>query len=91
MQFKTGHAVIFPLSDNLLRQVAGVLAEHPEIAKLEVQGHTDSRGGKGYNRKLSQKTCRLRAEVAGELRPGRKRPPRLTGTAWKSHCGQRHA
>jgi OOP family OmpA-OmpF porin len=55
VQFKTSSAVILPVSDDLLRQVAGVLAEHPEITKLEVQGHTDSRGGKGYNRKLSQK------------------------------------
>jgi outer membrane protein OmpA-like peptidoglycan-associated protein len=55
VQFKTGSAVILPVSDDLLRQVAGVLAEHPEIVTIEVQGHTDSRGGKGYNRKLSQK------------------------------------
>jgi len=55
VQFKTGSAVILPVSDDLLRQVAGVLAEHPEIVKLEVQGHTDNRGGKAYNRKLSQK------------------------------------
>jgi outer membrane protein OmpA-like peptidoglycan-associated protein len=55
VQFKTGSAVILPVSDDLLRQVAGVLVEHAEIAKLEVQGHTDSRGGKNYNRKLSQK------------------------------------
>jgi outer membrane protein OmpA-like peptidoglycan-associated protein len=55
VQFKTGSAVILPVSDDLLRQVAGVLVEHPEIVKLEVQGHTDSRGSKKYNRKLSQK------------------------------------
>jgi outer membrane protein OmpA-like peptidoglycan-associated protein len=55
VQFKTGSAVILPASDDLLRQVAGVLAEHPEILTIEVQGHTDSRGGKAYNRKLSQK------------------------------------
>jgi len=55
VQFKTGSAVILPVSDDLLRQVAGVLVEHPEIVKLEVQGHTDNRGGKKYNRKLSQK------------------------------------
>jgi len=55
VQFKTGSAVILPVSDDLLRQVAGVMAEHPEIVKIEVQGHTDSRGGKAYNRKLSQK------------------------------------
>ena len=55
VQFKTASAVILPASDDLLRQVAGVLAEHPEILTIEVQGHTDSRGGKAYNRKLSQK------------------------------------
>jgi outer membrane protein OmpA-like peptidoglycan-associated protein len=55
VQFKTGSAVILPVSNDLLRQVAGVLVEHAEIVKLEVQGHTDSRGGKNYNRKLSQK------------------------------------
>jgi len=55
VQFKTGSAVILPVSDDLLRQVAGVIVEHPEILVLEVQGHTDSRGGKAYNRKLSQK------------------------------------
>jgi outer membrane protein OmpA-like peptidoglycan-associated protein len=31
-----------------------VLKEHPEIVKLEVQGHTDNRGGVKYNEKLSQ-------------------------------------
>ena len=55
MQFKTGSAVILKASDDLLTQVALVLAEHPEIARLEVQGHTDNRGGKRYNLKLSDK------------------------------------
>jgi outer membrane protein OmpA-like peptidoglycan-associated protein len=55
VQFKTGSAVILPESDDLLRQVAAVLTEHPEIKKLEVQGHTDNRGGKAYNQKLSER------------------------------------
>lgn len=55
VQFKTGSAVILPASDDLLRQVAAVMVEHPEIKQIEVQGHTDNRGGKGYNKKLSQK------------------------------------
>jgi outer membrane protein OmpA-like peptidoglycan-associated protein len=55
VQFKTGSAVILKASDDLLFQVAVVLAEHPEIIKLEVQGHTDNRGGKKYNKKLSDK------------------------------------
>jgi len=55
VQFKTGSAVILPASDELLTQVAAVLNEHPEILKVEVQGHTDSRGGKKYNQRLSEK------------------------------------
>jgi len=40
-----------------------VLVEHPEIVKLEVQGHTTEDRvavGKKYNRKLSQKACLTR-------------------------------
>ena len=55
VQFKTGSAVILPASNDLLMQVAMVLVEHPEILKVEVQGHTDNRGGKKYNMKLSDK------------------------------------
>jgi outer membrane protein OmpA-like peptidoglycan-associated protein len=55
VQFKTGSAVILKASDDLLQQVSAVLIEHPEILKVEVQGHTDNRGGKKYNKKLSEK------------------------------------
>ncbi len=55
VQFKTGSAQILPASDDLLTQVAAVLNEHPEIKQIEVQGHTDSRGGKTYNQKLSER------------------------------------
>ncbi len=55
VQFKTGSAEILPASDDLLGQVASVLNEHPEILVVEVQGHTDNRGSKAMNKKLSQK------------------------------------
>ena len=55
VQFKTGSAVILKESDDLLYQVSTVLAEHSEINRIEVQGHTDNRGGKKYNLKLSDK------------------------------------
>jgi len=55
VRFKTGSAVILKASDDLLFQVAVVMSEHPEIRKIEVQGHTDNRGGKKYNLKLSDK------------------------------------
>jgi outer membrane protein OmpA-like peptidoglycan-associated protein len=54
VQFDTGKATIHKESNDLLDQVADVLKEHPELTKLEVQGHTDDRGGLAMNQKLSQ-------------------------------------
>jgi outer membrane protein OmpA-like peptidoglycan-associated protein len=54
VQFDTGKATIKPVSFDLLDQVADVLKSHPELTKLEVQGHTDSRGSKAANQTLSQ-------------------------------------
>jgi len=53
VQFDTAKATIKPVSNELLDEVAGVLKEHPELTKLEVQGHTDDRGPKKLNEKLS--------------------------------------
>jgi len=53
VQFDTGRAKIKAASDPLLDSVAEVLKEHPEILKLEVQGHTDNKGSKQLNAKLS--------------------------------------
>lgn len=55
VQFRTASDAILPASDELLEQVANVLREHPEIKKIEVQGHTDSRGSAAYNKRLSQR------------------------------------
>ena len=76
VQFKTGSAVILKASDDLLLQVAVVLSEHPEIVRLEVQGHTDNRGGKAYNRKLSDK--RAAAVVKWLVAKGNVASSRLT-------------
>jgi OmpA-OmpF porin, OOP family len=54
VQFDTGKATIRPVSNPLLDSVAQVLKEHPEILKLEVQGHTDNKGAKALNEKLSK-------------------------------------
>jgi OOP family OmpA-OmpF porin len=53
VQFDTNKASIKPVSGPLLDSVAQVLKEHPEILKLEVQGHTDNKGSAGLNEKLS--------------------------------------
>ena len=55
VQFDTGKATIKKVSDDLLEEVAAALNEHPEIVRLEVQGHTDTRGNPGFNKLLSQR------------------------------------
>lgn len=75
VQFKTASAEILKASDDLLQQVSSVLAEHPEIRKIEVQGHTDNRGGKAYNQKLSER--RANAVVKWLVGRGQVDPTRL--------------
>ena len=53
IQFDTARATIKPVSNALLDEVAEVVKQHPEIVKIEVQGHTDNRGDPRWNRKLS--------------------------------------
>lgn len=52
--FDTGKATIQSKSFLLLDQVAAVLVAHPEIALLQVEGHTDDTGDANTNRVLSQ-------------------------------------
>lgn len=54
IEFDTGKATIRPESDPVLAAVLRVLQQHPELTKLTVEGHTDSRGSDKLNRKLSQ-------------------------------------
>ena len=54
VQFDTGKATIKPASNELLDEVGQVLVQHPEMTKVEVQGHTDNRGSAALNKTLSQ-------------------------------------
>lgn len=51
--FDTNKATIQSRSNALLDQVAAVLVAHPEIASVQVEGHTDNTGDAAYNRTLS--------------------------------------
>ena len=55
VQFATNSAKILPASDPVLNAVLEILRDHPEITKVNVEGHTDNRGGKGYNKDLSKR------------------------------------
>ncbi|GMU06105.1 OmpA family protein [Corallococcus caeni] len=52
--FASGKARVLPRSFPLLEQVATVLNNHPELTRILVEGHTDSRGRPETNRTLSQ-------------------------------------
>jgi OmpA-OmpF porin, OOP family len=54
VQFETNTAVIRPESDALLGEVADLLRAHPELLRIEVEGHTDAAGTPEFNRRLSQ-------------------------------------
>lgn len=54
INFATDSAEILPTSTALLTEIADVLLRHPEITGIEIQGHTDNRGGSQRNMELSQ-------------------------------------
>lgn len=56
--FATNRARILKQSYELLEEIGEVILNHPEIEKIEIQGHTDSRGNARYNRRLSEKRAK---------------------------------
>ena len=52
VQFEVDRAVIRPASDPLLDQIVQVIKAHPEIKKIEIQGHTDDTGAQQHNKIL---------------------------------------
>ena len=54
VHFAHDAATIEPDSASLLEEIADVLKNRQEIAKVEIQGHTDNTGSPVYNTRLSQ-------------------------------------
>ena len=52
--FETARSTIKPESFSLLDDVAAILSAHPELQRIRIEGHTDSRGSAEYNKGLSQ-------------------------------------
>jgi len=52
VNFDTGKATIKPESESVLDEVGNILARWPEL-RIEIGGHTDSRGSDAYNKNLS--------------------------------------
>ena len=58
VEFDFDRATIKPVSGPLLDEVAQTLIDNPDIELIEVQGHTDSKGGAFYNKALSDKRAK---------------------------------
>jgi OmpA-OmpF porin, OOP family len=54
IHFGTNNAELRPDGEQLLDEVADVLAKHPEIKRVRVEGHTDNRGAPEKNLQLSK-------------------------------------
>jgi outer membrane protein OmpA-like peptidoglycan-associated protein len=54
LYFAVASAVIQRRSAEVLDGIAKVIQAHPEIERIRVEGHTDSRGARAYNLALSQ-------------------------------------
>ena len=51
--FETNSAVLLPESESSLDEAGSALEKFPDL-KVEVEGHTDTRGSSAYNQRLSQ-------------------------------------
>ena len=66
-------------SDEVLAAVADILANHPEIAMVSIEGHTDDRGAAGMNKRLSGARA---ASVVKWLVDHGVKPTRLTSVGY---------
>jgi OOP family OmpA-OmpF porin len=55
IHFEFNKANILADSDTLLTAIAQIFKDHPEIKKVQIEGHTDDKGSAPYNLTLSQK------------------------------------
>jgi OmpA-OmpF porin, OOP family len=74
VNFATDQDVILSESFPILEEVSQVLKTHPEIQRVLIEGHTDSRAGEVYNLDLSKRRA---ASVRTYLEEGGVAPERL--------------
>jgi MYXO-CTERM domain-containing protein len=55
IRFENDKDVIRPESEGILRELASLLSRHPEFSRVRVEGHTDSKGSRGHNTRLSDR------------------------------------
>ena len=58
VNFETAKATLLPESMKLLDEVVAILEAHPEIKRVRIEGHTDSRGDDAFNLRLPDDRAR---------------------------------
>lgn len=73
IEFDTGKSTIRSESRSIVAGVADVLKSHPDILRIEIQGHTDNQGSPQFNKILSDERARavMRAITALGVDKGR--------------------
>ncbi len=81
--FSSGSAAIDPSSQPLLRSIAHVLEDVPEIEMVEIAGHADSSGSDDANRRLTEQRA---ASVMADLVRKGIAPGRLRAAGYSAYC-----
>lgn len=55
INFATDSDEILEQSFGLMEEIADVILRNPQLTSIEIQGHTDDRGGRDHNQELSQR------------------------------------
>jgi len=73
VRFATSKSEILAESFPLLEEVASILKAHPELVRLRISGHTDNRGQRAFNLKLSEDRAQAvrRFLIERGVEPGR--------------------
>lgn len=58
VQFENNSAVLIEQSKTLLDHVATIMKDHPELERVQIEGHTDSRDDDRHNQRLSEARAR---------------------------------
>jgi OmpA-OmpF porin, OOP family len=91
IQFDTGRDTLRSQSFPVLDAIHGILAAHPELRRVRIEGHTDDVGTNAYNKDLSDRRARTvvryltgKGIARGRLEPsgfGEERPVASNATA----------
>ncbi len=83
IEFDVGSAELAPSAQQTVADVAKVLKEHPEISRLEIEGHASRQGDERYNVDLTERRARA---VAAALQRQGVPGSRLVAVGYGEYC-----